>query len=287
MGEYDMAAAQKPPDDRPSALQQHPLVDALRPDPTQPPADVAVLQGFLGKSPTEGVWRLYLTPALDEYVEIPESDIVHAQDLPDGGGTIVWVPKSLSLPHTRTQSQQVQADFLSGAIAARALPSAASPAGQVTPTIMHPTTTVIPSIGIVCPTPTATPSVHVICPTPPVSVHILCPTPSAVHACGHVTLPLCPTETIPPTHLIRCPHSVVTPCVPVTLPFCPTETCPPSRLVICPQTIVAPCLPVSAVCPTVNPAICPIASGAACPPVSLGCPQGGPQQGGPQQGQSG
>jgi hypothetical protein len=75
------------------SLEQHPFVEALVPDPSQGPPNATVLRGFLGKSTTEGVWRLYLTAALDEYVEIPEADILHsrqllaaASDEDEGGG---------------------------------------------------------------------------------------------------------------------------------------------------------------------------------------------------------
>lgn len=268
-----MATGRDEPAD-PGGLQQHPLVDALRPDPNQPPPDVTVLQGFLGKSPTDGAWRLYLTSALDEYVEIAESNILHSQTLPDGAGTIVWVPKSLSLSHIKTHSQQVQADFLSGAIAARALPTTASTPGTIQPTVMRPTATVIPSLHAICPTPTAVHSIHVACPTPPVpSLHVICPTPSALHACGHPSLPLCLTETIPPTNLARCPQSVVFPCHRVTLPFSPSEACMPSVLGVCPSDFGTCAAVTQHFCPTIGQA-CVVASAAGCPPVSQGCPGG-------------
>src|SRR6516162_2510772 len=88
-------------------LEQHPLVEALVPDPSQGPPNATVLRGFLGKSTHDGVWRLYLTSALDEYIEIPEADILHSRQLPDDQGTVVWVPKGLQLQHIRTQAQQV------------------------------------------------------------------------------------------------------------------------------------------------------------------------------------
>src|SRR2546427_304265 len=98
-----MAAQKQPPAEEPSPhLDEHALVKALVPDPSQGPPNATVLQGFLGKSPTNGVWRLYLSSALDEYVEIPEEDILHTQELPDGQGTLVWVPTSLNVQHVKT-----------------------------------------------------------------------------------------------------------------------------------------------------------------------------------------
>src|SRR5438445_7994483 len=185
-----MAAQKQPPAEEPSPhLDEHALVKALVPDPSQGPPNATVLQGFLGKSPTNGVWRLYLSSALDEYVEIPEEDILHTQELPDGQGTLVWVPKSLNLQHVKTQSQQVQAEFLSGSIAAGRLA-----AGAPSPLPLG----VIPR------------------PTPPIvaSVHMICPTPSAVHQCG-ITLPFCPSEA-----MINCGHTALAACHSQAPVFC-------------------------------------------------------------------
>lgn len=106
-------------------MEEHPLVSALVPDPAQGPPNATVLQGLAGKSPTPGVWRLYLNTDLSEYVEIPESEILHTQQLPDNGGTLVWVPKGLTLNHVQVAATQMQAEFLSGSIATAALGRAA------------------------------------------------------------------------------------------------------------------------------------------------------------------
>lgn len=100
-------------------LRQHELIDKLMPDPSQQQS-LTVLSGFLGQSKQAGHWRLYLTPTLDEYVEIPEEDIVHSQSLgpdqSDLGGTMVWVRSGTPLQYTRTTSRQIQAEFLQGTI---------------------------------------------------------------------------------------------------------------------------------------------------------------------------
>ena len=77
--------------DRPE-LSQDALVEALVPDPGSL-ADVVMLHGYLGESAAEGSWRLYLTPALDEYVEIPADKILHHRRLSEDRGTMVWVPR--------------------------------------------------------------------------------------------------------------------------------------------------------------------------------------------------
>jgi hypothetical protein len=139
---------------------------------------------------------------------------------------MVWVPKSLYLQHVRTQSQQVQAEFLSGSIAAGRLAAAAPSAG-----------------ANIQPTPPILASVHVACAT---SAQILCPTPSALHRCPsepaicHVTLPLCPSEA-----MIHCGASTPAVCFSQAPVFCvPTPTSG------------VPCMSHHFGCPTMAPAIC-------------------------------
>lgn len=105
-------------------LTQDPIVEALVPDPGTGAPRATVLTGYLGRSMMPGTWRLYLTPALDDYVEIPENQILHTSQLPDGGGTRVWVPKTLELEHVRTITEEVHAGFLDGAIVKDHLPAA-------------------------------------------------------------------------------------------------------------------------------------------------------------------
>jgi hypothetical protein len=100
-------------------LKQDALVDRLSPDPGNP-EPTTQLSGWLGKGAKEGVWRLYLTPQLDEYVQFSETDVVHSQPLGAGesslGGTMVWLKAGAALEHMHMVKRQVQADFLSGGI---------------------------------------------------------------------------------------------------------------------------------------------------------------------------
>jgi len=57
---------------------QHPLVDKLRPKPSDPP--VIACRGYLGRSEREDHWRIYLTSALTDYFEIADEDIVLQED---------------------------------------------------------------------------------------------------------------------------------------------------------------------------------------------------------------
>jgi hypothetical protein len=99
-------------------LKEHPLVTALVPDPKAGPPNTTMLHGYVGKCATGNGWRLYLDATLASYVEVTEGDILHHQELADNGGTLVWVPKSLQLTITTVSSTSIQAEFLSGAIAA-------------------------------------------------------------------------------------------------------------------------------------------------------------------------
>ena len=94
-------------------LKQDPLVDKLRPKPSQPPS--IERRGFLGESDKEGHWRLYLTGALTDYVEIAETDIVHYEPLataddPDAGSRI-WIKETAILtlgPPGRVQAGNLE-----------------------------------------------------------------------------------------------------------------------------------------------------------------------------------
>lgn len=99
-------------------LHEDPLVAALASDPSAGPADATVLHGYLGKSARAKYWRLYLDATLASYTEVSEDEILYCKQIPDEGGTLVWVPKSLELKVTRVSSTTIQAEFLSGAIAA-------------------------------------------------------------------------------------------------------------------------------------------------------------------------
>ncbi|MFI6820708.1 hypothetical protein ACIBJE_07100 [Micromonospora sp. NPDC050187] len=101
---------------RQTELEQDPIVEALVPDPAAGPPQTVVLRGHLGRSTSAREWRLYLTPALDHYVVIPEDEILHTCRLPDEQTTLVWVPRDLSLQQTRVVPKNVATEFLQGAI---------------------------------------------------------------------------------------------------------------------------------------------------------------------------
>jgi hypothetical protein len=116
----DPASANRGPGTAKQELRQHELIEKVLPDPSQL-ASLTTLSGFIGRSLQEGYWRLYLTPTLDEYVEIREDDIVHTQTLEPSqsalGRTVVWLRSGVTLQYTRFTSRQIQAEFLQGPLA--------------------------------------------------------------------------------------------------------------------------------------------------------------------------
>jgi hypothetical protein len=172
--EMPMADEKKP-------LKADKLIQKLVSDPATPP-DVTVIKGFLGESHRPGYWRLYLSPDLKSYVEIAESDILHSQEVSENqsalGGTLLWVKKGASLEHTRTVSKQVQAEFLSGDVAA----SATAARGYTSPRVKY------DSVNL-CPTDVGPCASDVRCPT---ASWRFCPT----EACPTGTCPsgLCETS---------------------------------------------------------------------------------------------
>jgi hypothetical protein len=82
-----------------------PIVDALMPDPNGTSTAIPLV-GFLGRSPSAGHWRLYLSLAFTEYVEFREADVIDSfrshRSNPQIGGTIVWLRKQATVRHTRT-----------------------------------------------------------------------------------------------------------------------------------------------------------------------------------------
>lgn len=108
-----------------TTIRQDELVDDLIPDPAQH-EPVTALSGFLGKSTQADHWRLYLTPELDQYVELPEQAILRTKPSPTSGptpaGSIVWIRAGTLLVYKRISTIQIQAEFLQGHLLANVRP---------------------------------------------------------------------------------------------------------------------------------------------------------------------
>ncbi len=78
-------------------------------DPKNVP-DVMLLYGYPGASSEEGHERLYLSPDLSAYVEVPNAAILHraesAKEQDPHGGVTLWVKKDAALIHKMAPAQQ-------------------------------------------------------------------------------------------------------------------------------------------------------------------------------------
>jgi hypothetical protein len=103
-------------------------------DPKNVP-DVMLLTGYLGASSEEGHDRLYLSPDLTNYAEIPKGAILHQAALPAEqdahGGVTLWVKKDAALQYKMAPAAQALANYFAGAIQAGA--QGAAPAAQPMP----------------------------------------------------------------------------------------------------------------------------------------------------------
>lgn len=122
------------------------------PDPKNVP-DVMLLYGYLGASSEEANERLYLSPDLSNYVEVPTASILHraqsAAEQDSLGGVTLWVRKDAALKYKMAPAaeaaQQALAAYFTGAIQAGAGGAAAAP--------IHPTIP-LPLCRPLCPPPT-------------------------------------------------------------------------------------------------------------------------------------
>jgi len=106
----------------PEGLEPDPLAEQLAPD------GAAVLEGILGRGPTDDDWYLFLNRELTRRAEFKASDVLHfekirGEDPPFLGtqGTRVYLRRSARVVYTTTGSREVQAEFLRGAIAESSL----------------------------------------------------------------------------------------------------------------------------------------------------------------------
>jgi hypothetical protein len=90
---------------------QDPLVEQLRPDPSQPPQPALTLAGLLGDSDREDFRRLYFTPDLGYYAEFRVEDVLSvatiAPDDPPFAGheaTRVTIRRDATIDYTHTRA---------------------------------------------------------------------------------------------------------------------------------------------------------------------------------------
>ncbi|MEM6319077.1 MAG: hypothetical protein AAF960_15495 [Bacteroidota bacterium] len=101
-------------------LKMDAFVNSVRPDPNSS-EKLQLLQGFLGKSNVDGHVRIYFDEALNNFVEIPENDIIHALPCDKSenplGGCRVWVKKSTVVTFGNPQmGNRPKSSFMEGDI---------------------------------------------------------------------------------------------------------------------------------------------------------------------------
>jgi hypothetical protein len=104
--------------DSPENLGQDPYVERLRPDPSQPPEAVRVLEGLLGDSDREGYKRLYFNRELDHYAEFRAEDVVFSEQIPPDQhpflgqqATRVGIRRDATIEYTRLRTPRPVDEF--------------------------------------------------------------------------------------------------------------------------------------------------------------------------------
>ena len=250
-------------------IKENPLVGKIVKDPNAPP-DTLCLRGFAGASSEEGCIRLYFDNQFSDYVDVPESAILHSEDVPKEyspfGAVYVWIERDAELTHGKAASERFKATFLQGriwqdyqraaaagmaAVGGAAAPGAGPGGGAIPPpTVLGCVTQAGPlctSFGPQCPTQAGT----------------------------FCTLfgPICPTQNpfgCPPPQTPFCP---LTPACPPQTPFCPETPGCPVATAVCPQT---PFCPQTQFCPQppigfpFAQAMAGLGAGAAAPGTAIG-----------------
>ncbi|MGW6952700.1 hypothetical protein [Streptomyces xanthophaeus] len=97
---------------------QDPLVDALRPTPSEPPVAGLTLKGLLGDSDRPGHRRLYFTAKLDHFAEFATEDVASVSRIPpdrlpfrDEEATKITFKKGAEIEYTRSHSVRYPDEF--------------------------------------------------------------------------------------------------------------------------------------------------------------------------------
>ncbi len=239
-------------------------------DPKNVP-DVMLLYGYPGASSEEGHERLYLSPDLSAYVEVPNASILHraeaAKEQDPHGGVTLWVKKDAALIYkmapAQQAAQQALAYYFAGALQAAGGAAQAGIAAlpQTLPNALCPQTiahTCLPRASCGC-TAQRMPCPEVSCgctaqrtPCPEVSCGIACTvacptvppqatcgctvqrTPCPEVSCGIACSPACPTH-----HLTCAPICTqITPCVTRGQPDCPFPSEIPAQCTHAPNCVL-------------------------------------------------
>jgi hypothetical protein len=107
-------------------LEPHPLAEALTPEGAEAPTGASTLWGYVGSSAQESVIRLWLDSSFTQYADVPAEAILANRTSEAEGRTCLWVDRKAKIKYGVVASQELEAQFLSGAISAASLATAAS-----------------------------------------------------------------------------------------------------------------------------------------------------------------
>lgn len=95
--------------------QEYGFIRALTADPARIP-DCEIVVGYPGPAASDDRFRVYLTPTLDDYIELSADDVLYSEKLASEtlSPSAVWVKREA--PRTHTTAMDVSAQFLSGQI---------------------------------------------------------------------------------------------------------------------------------------------------------------------------
>jgi hypothetical protein len=102
----------------PEELSQDPFVERVRPDPSEPPISVRVLQGLVGNSDREGYKRLYFSRELNSYAEFRQEDVLYSEPIPSEqppfvglDATRVGIRRDAAIEYTRVRAPRPVDEF--------------------------------------------------------------------------------------------------------------------------------------------------------------------------------
>jgi len=205
-------------------LREHELAKKLFQDGK--PVDYICIKGYVGKSNSDDLVRIYLNLLFNEYVEVKKSDIIHAEETEDVeySGSCIWVRKEAEIIRVKIDSTKQQAQFMEGEIAQAQLKPTAITEGvrdlRPIPISLNPVFCPPPSPGIAC-----FPSALLPCE----SRQILCPV-QTTNTCGIICRPTLVRTALRccfrPTREFLCDPSAIDACP--TLRGCPSiaNNCP-------------------------------------------------------------
>jgi hypothetical protein len=89
----------------------------IAPDPSDVP-DCFVMEGWIGQAVRTNVFRIYVNPAMSEYFEVADADIIYAEVVTTvANRKRVWVKRGADMRHVVQRLQRAEVTYLAGDVA--------------------------------------------------------------------------------------------------------------------------------------------------------------------------